>query len=79
MKRFEIGQKYGWVCWFTGGLTTYTVVSRSEKSVTLDTIDVEIDGVHHRKETFNIEKGESGNERILIQQYHGEKGYIEAK
>lgn len=77
--KFKVGQKYIWTSWFTGGTMYYTVSSRTENYITLSCINEEVDGTHKRTETYEIETDENGNERILIVEYKGEKGYIYAE
>jgi hypothetical protein len=78
-KTFKVNQKYFWESWFTGGTMFYTVSSRTENKVALSCVDYEADGIHKRTEVYDIETDENGNERILIVEYKGEKGYIYAE
>lgn len=75
---FEIGQRYSWCDWFTGGHIEYTVVERNDRTVTFALVDSEIDGIHQRNETYEIVTDEQDDERVLICEYHDEKGYLYA-
>lgn len=79
MKKFEVGQKYNFICWFTGGNTLYTVEYRTQTKVSFKTVANEMDGVHEGIEEFEIDVDEFGNESILIYEYHGHKAQIYAE
>lgn len=77
MGKFQIGDTFTWTDWFTGGLSTYTVIDRTEDTLFTECIDRELDGTHVRKEKFTLERDEKG-EKILMCEYKCTKGYIEA-
>ena len=78
-KVFRIGQNYSRTDWFTGGTTLFVVKSIENATITMNTTKYELDGVHQQIESFSIETDENRNERILVSEYAGEKGYIYAK
>lgn len=78
MARFEVGQKYSWTSWFTGGVMLCTVIARTETVISFKCIDNEIDGVDVRMEDFEVISDDNGNECILFCEYKGHKGYIHA-
>lgn len=78
MKKFIIGQRYEWTDWFTGGKYFYTVEKIEGDEITLSYIDHEVDGIFTSDQTFKILTDDDGNERILMCEYHGHKGYIKA-
>lgn len=78
-KVFRIGQNYSRTDWFTGGTTLFVVKSIENATITMNITRYEIDGVHQQTESFTIETDDNGNERILVTEYAGEKGYIYAK
>lgn len=77
--KFEIGQKYEWTDWFTGGQKNLTVSKRSANSVTFKYVVWEADGIWENEEEFEIITDDNGNEMILMCEYHGKKGYVYAK
>lgn len=77
--RFNPGDKYENVDWFTGGVHTYKCISRTENTVTLSAIYDEIDGLHVvPPETFDIRSDEDG-EYILFYTYYGEENRMYAR
>ena len=78
MTRFTVGQCFEFTDWFAGGCEHYKIIERNEKELIAECIAEEIDGTHHREETFTIEE-DVDSERILICEYKGSKGYICAK
>lgn len=78
-KKFCIGQTYEWTDWFTGGTTRFVVKNIENTTIIMSTVKYELDGVHTQEESFTIETDENGNERFLITEYRGNKGYIYAK
>ena len=78
-KVFRVGQKYNRTDWFTGGTTLFVVDKIENATITMTSVRYELDGVHQQTESFPIETDENGNERILVTEYAGEKGYIFAK
>lgn len=77
-KKFCIGQTYEWTDWFTGGTTYFVVKSIENNMITMSAVRHELDGVHTQDNLFTIETDENGNERILMTEYAGQKGYIYA-
>lgn len=78
-KVFHIGQNYSRTDWITGSTTLFVVKSIENATITMNTTKYEIDGVYQHTESFTIETDDNGNERILVAEYAGEKGYIFAK
>lgn len=77
MKRFEIGNKYNSICWFTGGISEYTVANRTDSTVTLKPFRIELDGNHDcESETYDLHTDENGNEYIVLYSYHGHENRI---
>ena len=79
MKKFEVGQKYTFVDWFSGGRSFYTVKERTESTISLDRVAYEADGIHESVEDFDISTDEEGNESIFIYEYHGHEARIYAE
>ena len=78
MKKFKVGQKYEWTDWFTGGSFFYTVEKIEGDKITLSYVNYEIDGTFTSNKNFTIITDGNGNERVLMCEYHGHKGYINA-
>ena len=78
-KRFEVGQEYEKVCWFTAGVGYYTVKARDDKSVTFTIGRHELDGDHDcEDETYKLKLDENGNEYITLFEYGGHENNIRA-
>ena len=73
---FEVGNKYTNTCWFSGGQSEYTVVSRTESTVTFSQIANELDGIHKTEVTYDIKIDENGIEYVLFYEYHGHENRI---
>lgn len=73
---FEVGSKYTNTCWFSGGSSEYTVVSRTENTVTFSQLANELDGVHNTELTYDVNVDENGIEYILLYEYHGHENRI---
>ena len=78
MKRFQVGQKYDYSDWFTGGKVHMKVTTIKKGRATFDVCDTEADGTHNRRETHVIERTEDGEEYIVPQSYRGERCIIMA-
>lgn len=79
MKKFDVGQNYTFVDWFTGGRSFYTVKEKTESTVTFDCIAHEADGTHKSVESYEIFTDNEGNENIFIYEYHGHEARIYAE
>lgn len=78
-KRFEVGQEYESVCWFTGGVGYYTVKAKDDKSVTFSIGRHELDGDHQcEDETYKLNHDDNGNEYIVLYEYGGHENCIRA-
>lgn len=71
MEMFAVGKSYENICWFSGGVSRYKVVSRTEKTVTFVRESHELDGDHITEETYDIKVDENGNKYVLFYSYHG--------
>jgi hypothetical protein len=78
MNIFKKGQNYANNCWFTGGMTLYTVTGRSENEVYFVTESHEADGTHTSEEKHLIDRDDAGNESVLIYEYKGHENRIVA-
>lgn len=69
---FRTGDMYEKTDWFTGGTTTYKCIDRTENTVTLLPVSVELDGIHQMEsEIFCISRDEAGREYVLLCTYKG--------
>lgn len=77
--RFQIGETYQSVDWFTGGTGFYTVAGRDGDVLVLKEAHDEIDGFHECEghSSYQIHE-ESGKEYIVIGTYHGHENRIYA-
>lgn len=78
-KRFEVGQEYESVCWFTAGVGLYTVKAKDTDSVTFSIGRHELDGDHEcEDETYKLKHDDNGNEYIVLYEYGGHENCIRA-
>lgn len=78
-KKFEEGQEYESVCWFTGGVGYYTVKKRTDKEITFTIGRHELDGDHKcEDETFELKFDKHGNEYITLYEYGDHENNIRA-
>lgn len=78
MKRFELGQTYEKVDWFTGGVHEYICTSRTDKTVKFSPVYHEIDGTHHVKQELHDILTDDEGEYVVLYEYQGEKNCIRA-
>lgn len=78
-KRFEVGQQYEWVDWFTGGVSEYTVIERTSGRLVFGEYRHEIDGDYKMTEAFKILTDENGDEYLKMCEYKGEEGRLYAE
>ena len=69
--KFMVGQSYVHFSWFTGGRMLYVVDAIKDGKVFMNTEDVELDGVHNRVESYDIQVDENGNEFVVLFNYRG--------
>lgn len=78
MKKFEIGQVYDTVDWFTGGTCVRKVKDRTDTSLIFEIQRHELDGDHKGVEEYDIYIDEDGNEYVLLYSYKGSENRITA-
>lgn len=76
--RFEVGDRYFWTDWFSGGQSHYVVIERTPDRVTFAEHRTEMDGEYDETETFKIFTDEDDNEYVKMCEYHGEEGRMYA-
>lgn len=77
-KQFIIGNTYYNTCWFTGGITTYVCISRTDSEVSFAPTYHEIDGIHKgNPETFPLCSDDT-MEYVVVQTYKGEENRMYA-
>ena len=47
MDKFQVGNTYQAICWFTGAMFTYQCVKRTDTEITFSSISEEVDGIHN--------------------------------
>jgi len=72
-KVFEPGFKFTTTCVFTGAQHEHTVVSRDGDHIVCDALHHECDGIHHVQVEYDVLKGPSGKEYIVVSEYKGEE------
>lgn len=78
--RFQAGETYESVDWFTGGTGYYTVVRRNGDILELTEAHDEIDGFHTNPETSTYEvHEEDGTEYIVFYSYRGNENRLYAR
>lgn len=78
-KKFNIGEEYESVCWFTGGVGYYTVKAKDDESVTFSIGRHELDGDHQcEDETYELKYDDDGNEYVVLYEYGGHENRIRA-
>lgn len=76
---FEIGKMYRKIDIFTGGETWFTVIDRTEDTVTVSEFHHELDGDHDcGSTTFSIKK-DGDCEYISFGSYHGHENVLLAE
>ena len=79
LKRFEVGQRYELVCWFTGGVGNYTVKAKDDEYITFSIGRHELDGDHEcEDEKYQLKYDDDGNEYIVLYEYCGHENNIRA-
>lgn len=78
-RKFEVGQQYEWVGWFTGGRSFYTVTERTPDRLVFSEYRFEIDGEYKLTESFKILTDENGDEYLKMCEYQGEEGRLYAE
>ena len=79
LKRFEVGQQYESVCWFTAGVGLYTGKVKDDESVTFSIGCHELDGDHQcEDETYKLKYDDDGNEYVVLYEYGGYENKIRA-
>lgn len=76
MKKFNVGQQYHNICWFTGASCIMEVFALQKNSVTFTVTRTEADGIHTCLEEYHIDHDSEGNESVLIYDYHGKENRI---
>ena len=76
-KKFEVGRKYIYSDWFTGGRQVYTCTNRTDDTVTFSLTSYESDGIHINEKTYSISR-ENDNEKVVLFTYKGFDCIIDA-
>ncbi|MFR3808943.1 MAG: hypothetical protein ACLTX3_08340 [Lachnospiraceae bacterium] len=78
MDKFQVGNTYQAICWFTGAMFTYQCVKRTDTEITFSSISEEVDGIHDMgRATYPIHQ-DDGTEYVVIQTYQGEENRMYA-
>lgn len=78
MDKFQVGNTYQAICWFTGAMFTYQCVKRTDTEITFSSMSEEVDGIHNMgSATYPIHQ-DDGTEYVVIQTYQGEENRMYA-